>query len=155
MDSRAMLLMKRLEKRARRGHQGEPVGTVAFYGPDNRTASKVVVGILNDGSDPQLKKWFLDEGDLRKDDVIMKAVVDHLEEQKVATVSLSPGIYGCPHEEEIDYPLGGTCSQCVYWATHERAENHPEQKKRPMNRAEALAHYGMQKAREQADGDDA
>lgn len=154
MDSRAALLMKRLEKKARRGFQGEPTGTVAFYGPDNRTASKVVVGILREGSEAELKKWFLDDGDLRNDDATMKAVVDHLDEQRVATVSMTPGIFGCPHEEEVDYPLGGKCPQCKYWATHDRTEILPDRGKPSMSRSEALARHGMQKAREQAsDGD--
>lgn len=34
-----------LVKRARRAFQGYPVATVAFYGPDDRHASKVAVGI--------------------------------------------------------------------------------------------------------------
>jgi hypothetical protein len=31
---------KRLHKKAKRGFKGYPVGTIAFYGPDNRFASK-------------------------------------------------------------------------------------------------------------------
>jgi len=33
-------------KKANRGFRGYPVATVAFYGPDDRRASKVAVGIL-------------------------------------------------------------------------------------------------------------
>jgi preprotein translocase subunit SecA len=29
-------------------------------------------------------------------------------------------IVGCPHEEEVDYPLNGVCPHCPFWATHER-----------------------------------
>jgi hypothetical protein len=36
----------RLEKQAKRGDRGFPVGTVAFYGPDASRASKVAVGII-------------------------------------------------------------------------------------------------------------
>jgi hypothetical protein len=33
------------------------------------------------------------------------------------------GLFGCPHEEGIDYPDGETCPQCPFWATHDRYEN--------------------------------
>ena len=36
---------KRLQKKAKRGFKGYPIGTVAFYGPDNRFASKVAVAV--------------------------------------------------------------------------------------------------------------
>jgi len=36
----------RLAKHARRGFRGYPVATVAFYGPDASTATKVAVGIV-------------------------------------------------------------------------------------------------------------
>jgi hypothetical protein len=29
-------------------------------------------------------------------------------------------IFGCPHEEGIDYPEGEKCPYCPYWATHDR-----------------------------------
>ena len=35
-----------LRKKARRGFRGYPVATVAFYGPDDRHATKVAVGIV-------------------------------------------------------------------------------------------------------------
>ena len=37
---------KRLAKRAKKGFRGFPVATVAFYGPDDRWASKLTVGIV-------------------------------------------------------------------------------------------------------------
>src|SRR5258706_1030363 len=35
-----------LPKRARKGFRGYPVATIAFYGPDDRHATKVAVGIV-------------------------------------------------------------------------------------------------------------
>jgi len=35
-----------ITKRANRGFRGYPVATVAFYGQDDRRASKVAVGIM-------------------------------------------------------------------------------------------------------------
>src|SRR5919112_827276 len=37
--------VKRLGKKAKKGFRGYPVATIAFYGPDNRTATKVAVAI--------------------------------------------------------------------------------------------------------------
>ena len=37
---------KRLSKRAKRGFRGYPLATVALYGPDDRTATKLAVGIV-------------------------------------------------------------------------------------------------------------
>jgi len=67
----------RLYRKSARGFQGYPVGTVAFYGPDNQR-------------------------------------------HKARTVVVGPGILGCPHEEGVDYPDGGTCPACPYWAGRER-----------------------------------
>ena len=38
--------LKRLGKKARRGFRGFPVATIAFYGPDNRMATKVTVALV-------------------------------------------------------------------------------------------------------------
>jgi hypothetical protein len=48
-----------LRKFAHRGDQGYPVATLAFYGPDDKKASKAVLGIiLSKESEVQLHKWF-------------------------------------------------------------------------------------------------
>ena len=52
-----------LNKKARRGFRGYPLATVAFYGPDDRRATKVVVGIVAaDGAEPSaLERWLSSE----------------------------------------------------------------------------------------------
>ena len=35
-----------LKKRVRRGFRGYPLATIAYYGPDEKRASKVAVGIV-------------------------------------------------------------------------------------------------------------
>jgi len=44
----------------RRGFRGYPMATVAFYGPDNKRASKAVVGIFIAKGQPvaELRRWF-------------------------------------------------------------------------------------------------
>ena len=43
---------KRLEKKAKRGFRGYPLATLAFYGPDDRRASKAVASII-EGEDEE------------------------------------------------------------------------------------------------------
>ncbi len=37
---------KRLAKKAKRGFRGYPAATLALYGPDDATATKIAVGII-------------------------------------------------------------------------------------------------------------
>ena len=113
---------ERLERKAERGFQGYPIGTVAFYGPDNRRASKVAVGISRDdrGKVREMEKWVSDVADVRDDPEIGAQVLSFLQHHHVRSVVIGPGILGCPHEEGIDYPIGGVCPQCPYWAGRER-----------------------------------
>jgi hypothetical protein len=39
--------IERLRSRTRRGFRGYPLATIAFYGPTNEFASKVVVAIIS------------------------------------------------------------------------------------------------------------
>ena len=60
--------VKRLGKKARRGFRGYPVATIAFYGPDNRMATKVAVAlVLAAEQEPaELRRWLSDDHDVRK-----------------------------------------------------------------------------------------
>lgn len=113
---------ERIRRKADRGFQGYPIGTVAFYGPDNRRASKVVVGIKETerGEIADMRKWFGESGDLREDAVVGAEILAFLQSHRVRTVVVGDGILGCPHEEEIDYPLGEDCPRCPYWAGRAR-----------------------------------
>ena len=70
-------IKKRLEKKARRGFRGYPLATLAFYGPDDRSASKVVASIM-DGEDEgpvQMRKWYSEYADVRHDADILEEVI--------------------------------------------------------------------------------
>jgi hypothetical protein len=120
-----------LEKKAKKGHRGYPVATVAFYGPDAERASKVVVGIVHAEGEKvgELEKWFSENEDLRRDPTVNQSILRFIQQHAVKTVVMSPGIIGCPHEEGTDYPEGLVCPQCPYWATRDRwtGEELPEQ----------------------------
>jgi hypothetical protein len=113
---------ERLRRKADRGFQGYPLGTVALYGPDNLRATKVAVGIVHraGGDVREMEKWISESSDVRYDDVIGHQVLSFLQKHAVKTVVMGPGILGCPHEEGIDYPEDGVCPHCPYWAGRER-----------------------------------
>lgn len=112
----------RLQKKAKRGHRGYPVATVAYYGPDASRASKVAVGIIPAEHEPAgaLERWFSETQDIRLDRTVDEAILAFVQAQDARTVVISPGIIGCPHEEGVDYPEGEVCPRCPYWATRDR-----------------------------------
>lgn len=114
-----------LSQKAKRMRGGFPVATIAFYGPDNRHASKVVVGIAPSQSEriDVLERWFEDHIDVRLDRRIGEEVIDFLRTKKVGTVVVAEGIIGCPHEEGIDYPEGKECLECPFWQGKDRWEH--------------------------------
>ena len=121
MPTRAQTLLSRIEDKARRGNRGDPVGTVAFYGPDDQHASKLVVGIspsLEEGV-AETRTW-RGEPDLREDAGVLGEVLAFLSHHNVKSVVMTDGIYGCPHEEGIDYPEGGVCETCKFWQGRSR-----------------------------------
>jgi hypothetical protein len=111
-----------LTKKSNRGFRGYPAATVAFYGPDDRRASKVAVGIVREeGAEPtELERWFSHDGDVRDDVSTTTAILNFVDGHGVKTVIVADRIIGCPHEEGIDYAEGQKCGQCPFWATRER-----------------------------------
>ena len=111
-----------LVKRTRRGFRGFPVATVAFYGADDRRATKVAVGILKteSGEADPLECWVSEEIDVRSDESIARQITEFIDAHGTKSVALADRIIGCPHEEGIDYPLGSVCPQCPFWAHRDR-----------------------------------
>lgn len=113
-----------LDKKAKRGFQGFPLATVAFYGADDLYATKVAVGIISEKQEVLLlERWFskdYEDVDVRFTSVIIQKVLDFIEQQNAQTVVISEGIIGCPHEEGKDYPKGEVCPECPFWANRDR-----------------------------------
>lgn len=111
-------LMKGLEQRARRGFQGYPLGIIAFYGYNDQSASKAIIGIIKEagGTPAHIKKWVSEEGDLRQDVPTIKELFRYIEAHQVQSIALTPGIYYCPHEPGIDFPEDGSCPHCPFWS---------------------------------------
>jgi hypothetical protein len=111
-----------LRKRTQQGFRGYPLATVAYYGPDDRFASKVAVGIIleEDGDVAFLERWFSQDQDVRTDPTINQEIAEFVDRHQVKSVGIADRIIGCPHEEGKDYPLGESCPQCPYWANRDR-----------------------------------
>jgi len=109
-----------------------PAASLAFYGPDDRLVTKIVVGVFatpsSDEPDP-LRKWLCDSGDLRADENVGKEIAAFMKENGVKKVITTGRIMGCPHEEGKDYPEGSTCPACPFWSGRDRFAGEPEIKK--------------------------
>jgi hypothetical protein len=109
-------------KKAKKGFRGYPLATVAYYGPDDKTASKVAVGIIleENGEAEYLERWILEEGDVRYNQSIIKQIMNFIKKYGVRSVAVTDKIIGCPHEEGVDYPEDEACPQCPFWAHRDR-----------------------------------
>jgi hypothetical protein len=91
-----------------------PAGTVAFYGPDDKTTTKIVAGvILAADAEPIFRRWSVVDfdADLR----LQREMQEFFREHEVKSVTIDSGNTGCPHEEGKDFPVGGDCPFCPWW----------------------------------------
>jgi len=106
-----------------------PLGTIAAYGPDNKLATKLVVAIFRhsgQGEPAELRRWLTSAGDARNDPAIAAEVAGFLKKHGVKQTVTYDRIIGCPHEEGVDYPLGGTCPRCPFWQNIDRHTHEPK-----------------------------
>ncbi len=99
-----------------------PVGTLAYYGPTNRLATKLVASIIkrpDAGPDP-LHRWITQVGDIRDDKSITQQVSAFYRRHRVKEIASLHRIMGCPHEEGKDYPEGEECPHCPFWKNRDR-----------------------------------
>jgi len=129
MSFKAQWKRDKLRKKAKKGFRGYPVATIAYYGPDDTRASKVVVGIVqSEGADAEpMHKWFSESGDVRNDETIRESIAAFLQQQTVKSIVAVDRIIGCPHEEGVDYPEGYKCPACPFWANRDRFSGEPLQ----------------------------
>ena len=113
---------KYLHKKIRKGKEGYPIATVAYYGPNAGIATKAVVGIILDESEEvaHMEKW-ISSMDIRKIDFVHLEMVEFIKRFKVKFIyALGEHILGCPHEEGIDHKEGEQCPDCPYWHDKDR-----------------------------------
>lgn len=106
-----------------------PLGTVIAYGPDDKTATKLVAAVFAKPGQQEpaaMEKWFVLGGDIRQDPTILAEVAAFLKQHGARQTGTLDRIFGCPHEEGIDYPEGGPCPHCPFWADVDRYTGRPK-----------------------------
>lgn len=121
MNLKAQRIRKAFNKSAKKGFRGYPLATIAFYGPDDKMATKAVASIVvSEDAEPEpMKKWYSDR-DVRNDESILSDLKKFLGEHGPKSVVMVDRIIGCPHEEGIDYPEGQKCPLCPFWKGRDR-----------------------------------
>jgi hypothetical protein len=113
-----------LRKKAKAGDQGLPRATLAYYGQDDRRATKAVLGIfLTDDEEGSIIHRYFEVGkDVRFDVSIQETILARLREHEVRSLIMLEKIFGGPHEEGADYPEGESCPECPFWKDRDRFE---------------------------------
>jgi hypothetical protein len=80
------------------------------------------VGIIleENGEVVFLEKWFSQDKDVRTDPAINREIVEFIDRHQAKSVGMADRIIGCPHEEGVDYPMGESCPECLFWADRDR-----------------------------------
>lgn len=92
-----------------------PIGILAYFGPDNKTISKIVAIIVErPNADPLLRKWIKYE--ILSDPSVAAEIGQYFLDHDTKDVVIGEGVLGCPHEEGVDFPKGEDCPQCPYWS---------------------------------------
>ena len=91
-----------------------PVGTVALYGPDETTTTKIVAGVIKrEGAEAIIERWV--GTNITNSPKAQRQMKDFFDRHKVKSVVVAEGNIGCPHEEGSDFPTGQDCPFCPYW----------------------------------------
>jgi hypothetical protein len=103
-----------MKHRKRKKPPQYPIGTVAMYGPDDKTTTKIAAGvILHDGADAIIKRWVATA--VTTNPKVQQEMKDFFLQHGVKSVAMSQGNMGCPHEEGEDFPHGEDCPFCPFW----------------------------------------
>lgn len=91
-----------------------PLGTVAYYGPDDQKTTKIAAGVfLYAGAEPILRRWVA--SDILTNQRVARQLREFFQEHGVRSVVASGTNMGCPHEEGDDFTAGEDCPFCPYW----------------------------------------
>jgi len=91
-----------------------PIGTVALYGPDDKTTTKVVAAVIAaEGAEPILERWV--GTNVTDNPKVRRGIQEFFQQHQVQSAVVSEGNMGCPHEEGEDFPVGGDCPFCPFW----------------------------------------
>lgn len=91
-----------------------PMGTVALYGPDDKTTTKIAAGvILHETAEPIIRRWV--SSDIMHNAKIQRELQEFFTQHGVKSVAMTEGNMGCPHEEGKDFSQGEDCPFCPWW----------------------------------------
>lgn len=91
-----------------------PIGTVAFYGPNDRVITKIAAGVIVDeNAAPIIERWV--GTDVATSPKVQEEMKAFFRQHGVHSVAMSDGNMGCPHEEGLDFPQGEDCPFCPFW----------------------------------------
>lgn len=91
-----------------------PIGTLAYYGPDDQTCTKIIASVINaPNARPQFRQW--GDEDVSSDPQVALEIGNFFRLNGVQDVVMTEGVVGCPHEDGLDYALGEDCPQCPFW----------------------------------------
>ncbi len=91
-------------------------GTIAYYGPNDKIVTKIVVGITVAAGRNfiETRKWSSESKDIKSDKQVLEEISAYLNLSRVDSVATIERVIGCRHEAGIDYPEGMTCQACPF-----------------------------------------
>jgi hypothetical protein len=101
----------------------DPFVTIAQYGPDDQTVTKVVASAFRHQRQRsgKLKRW-VGTG-ITESATFRKELLELIKESRARRIVLTRGVIGCIHEEGKDYPKGQDCPFCPFWRGRDRWAN--------------------------------
>ena len=94
--------------------------SLAQYGPDDKTVTKVVAGLMPAGAKKvnALKRWV--GQNITQSPKFREELIDFIKSHGVHRIIFTAGVIGCIHEEGKDYPVGQECPFCPFWHGRDR-----------------------------------
>jgi hypothetical protein len=88
-----------------------PIGTDAFYGPDDKITTKIAVAVIvHEDAEPILKRWV--GTNVTSNAKVQRELQAFFQQHGVQSVRMSDGNMGCPHKGGEDFPVG---EDCPFW----------------------------------------
>ena len=88
---------------------------MAMYGPDDKTTTKIVAGVIKrEGAEAIVERW-VGTG-IKNNPKVQRKIQEFFALHGVKCVVATDANFGCPHEEGLDFPTGEDCPFCSFWA---------------------------------------
>ncbi|MFT5721224.1 MAG: hypothetical protein ACI9W6_001537 [Motiliproteus sp.] len=86
---------KLIAKKAKRGFQGYPLISIAYYGPHDQLATQVVLSFVAEEDAPAQLEKFSTQTDAREDATVQSTIVKIIERSGAKTLRLEPLVQEC------------------------------------------------------------